>query len=282
MRKIWITSDCTCDMPESLLEEYGVEVIHFYITTDRGCFKDTDEMTAGNVVEYFENGGVKINTEAPAISEYEEFFRQELRKSEELIHIAISSKLSNSYRNAVAAAEQFGNKVKIYDSKQLSNGMAYMVMRGVKMAQNNQSSEEILAALEHIKDKISTSFIVENADYLYRAGRVNKVFKTIGTTLMIHPVLGVKHGELRLKTLQIGNYKESVMKYAKTELKRASKIERECLFIPYTTASVKMMSMLKKQVAAICSFEKIYETRASATITSNCGANAIGIVLLKE
>lgn len=281
MKKIWITSDCTCDMPESLLEEYSVEVIHFYISTDHGCFKDTDEMTAGNVVEYFKNGGVKINTEAPAVNEYEEFFRQELRKSEELIHIAISSKLSNSYRNAVAAAEQFGNKVKVYDSMQLSVGMAYMVMRGVEMAQDNQSSEEILAALNQIKDKVSTSFIVENADYLYRAGRVNKFFKTICTVLKVHPVLWVKHGELRLKTVQIGNYKESVMKYARTELKRASQIERECLFVPYTTASVKMMSMLKKQVTMKCSFEKIYETRASATITSNCGGNAIGISFLK-
>lgn len=282
MKKIWITSDCTCDMPEALLEKYNVEVIHFYISTDHGCFKDTDEMTAGNVVEYFENGGVKINTEAPAVSEYEEFFRQELKKSEELIHIVISSKLSNSYRNAVAAAEQFGNKVKVYDSMQLSVGMAYMVMCGVKMAQNNQSSEEILEALDRIKDKVSTSFIVENADYLYRAGRVNKFFKEICTALRVHPVLGVKQGELRLKTVQIGNYRESVMKYARAELKRASQIERECLFIPYTTASVKMMSLLKKQVSMKCSFEKIYETRASATITSNCGGNAIGIALLKE
>lgn len=282
MKKIWITSDCTCDMPESLLEEYNVEVIHFYISTDHGCFKDTDEMTASNVVEYFENGGVKINTGAPAVSEYVDFFRQELKKSEELIHIAISSKLSNSYRNAVAAAEQFGNKVKVYDSEQLSTGMAYMVICGVKMAQNDQSSEEILTALDDIKQRVSTSFIVENADYLYRAGRINKVFKVICATLKIHPVLWVKHGELRLKTIQIGNYKESVMKYARTELKRASKIERESLFIPYTTASVKMMSILKKQVTAICSFEKIYTTKASATITSNCGANAIGIALLKE
>ena len=282
MKKIWITSDCTCDMPESLLEEYNVEVIHFYISTDHGCFKDTDEMTASNVVEYFENGGVKINTEAPAVSEYVEFFRQELKKSEELIHIAISSKLSNSYRNAVAAAEQFENKVKVYDSEQLTTGMAYMVICGVKMAQNDQSSEEILTALDDIKQRVSTSFIVENADYLYRAGRVNKAFKVICATLKVHPVLWVKHGELRLKTVQIGNYKESVMKYARTELKRASKIERECLFIPYTTASVKMMNMLKKQVTAICSFEKIYTTKASATITSNCGANAIGIAILKE
>lgn len=49
-----------------------------------------------------------------------------------------------------------------------------------------------------------------------------------------------------MKTVQIGNYVESVMKYAKTELKRASKIERECLFITYTTVPVKMMNILKK------------------------------------
>ena len=53
MNKVYITSDCTCDLSEELLNKYDVEVIHFYISTDRGCFKDRVEMTATNVVEYF-------------------------------------------------------------------------------------------------------------------------------------------------------------------------------------------------------------------------------------
>ncbi|MBQ9135663.1 MAG: DegV family EDD domain-containing protein, partial [Lachnospiraceae bacterium] len=174
MKKIWITSDCTCNMSEELLDEYNVEVIHFYITTDHGCFKDMAEITASNVVEYFENGGTKISTMAPDVPEYTEFFERMLEKYEEIVHITICSKLSLSYQNAVTAAEQFGGRVKVFDSKHLATGMAHLIIRGVEMARENKTAEEIQEVLTGLRDKISTGFIAENADYLYRTGRVNK------------------------------------------------------------------------------------------------------------
>ena len=74
MKKVWITSDCTCDLSEELLEQYNLEVIYFYITTDHGCFRDLDEMTSTNVVEYFQDGGQRISTTAPEVYEYVDFF----------------------------------------------------------------------------------------------------------------------------------------------------------------------------------------------------------------
>lgn len=282
MKKVWITSDCTCDMSEALLNEYDVEVIYFYITTDHGCFKDMDEMTATNVVEYFDNGGKQIATAAPAPKEYTEFFQRILQKHDEIIHIAISSKLSKSYENAVAAAEQFGGRVKVFDSGHLSTGIAHFVIRGVELARENKTTEEILAFFEAMRDKVSTSFIVEDAGYLYRTGRVNKFVKVTCTALKIRPVLGMKNGELKLKTIQIGNYEEAVLRYVRKELKNPAKIKRNRLFITYSTATVKVINKIKKQVNERCSFECVWETRASATITSNSGGNAIGVLYVKE
>ena len=282
MKKIWITSDCTCDMSEALLDEYEVEVIHFYITTDHGCFKDMAEMTATNVVEYFENGGTKISTAAPAVSEYTEFFERMLDKYEEIIQIAISSKLSLSYKNAITAAEQFGGRVKVFDSKHLATGMAHQIIRGVELARENKTAEEIVAILESMRDKISTGFIAENADYLYRTGRVNKFIKVVCSALKIHPVLTMKRGDLKLKTIQIGNYEESIIRYVRTELKKPSRIKRDRLFITYSTVSVRVLNIIRKQVGERCPFEKVWETKASATITSNCGANTIGILFVRE
>ena len=170
MSKVCITSDCTCDLSEELLDKYEVEVIHFYISTDRGCFKDRAEMTSTNVVEYFENGGQRISTAAPSVSEYVDLFERALRKDGELIHITISSQLSMSYENAVAAAAHFNGKVHVFDSQHLSTGIAHMVIEAVGLANEGKSSNEILDALEKMRDKVSTTFITNNADYLHRTG----------------------------------------------------------------------------------------------------------------
>lgn len=282
MSKVWITSDCTCDLSEALLNKYDVEVIYFYISTDRGCFRDRAEMTATNVVEYFENGGQRISTAAPAISEYVDFFEKVLQKHDEIIHITISSQLSMSYENAVAAAAQFAGKVHIIDSGHLSTGIAHMVIRAVELAKEGKTREEIFEAMKDLQDKISTSFIAYNADYLYRTGRVSKGVKNICSAFKIHPVLSVKYGEISLKGVRIGEYEKAVLRYIRSELKKSSQINTERLFITYSTLPVKLLMKIKEQVEKSCPFEEVLETKASATITSNCGANTVGALFVRK
>ena len=63
--KICITTDCVCDLPDEMLKKNNVDQIYFYIRTDNGRFRDIDEITAQNIFDYFENGGVKAISEAP-------------------------------------------------------------------------------------------------------------------------------------------------------------------------------------------------------------------------
>ncbi len=282
MSKVWITSDCTCDLSKVLLDKYEVEVIYFYISTDRGCFKDRAEMTSTNVVEYFENGGQRISTAAPAVSEYVDFFEKALQKHDEIIHITISSQLSLSYENAVVASKQFAGKVHVVDSEHLSTGIAHMIIRAVEMAKEGMSRNEIVDFLEEMKYKVSTSFIADNADYLYRTGRVSKTVKNICTTFRIHPVLSLKNGKMIVKGVRIGNLEKCILGYVKSELRKSGKIKKERLFITYSTCPVRIIGKIKEQIKLCCPFEEIWETKASATITSNCGANTVGVLFVRE
>lgn len=282
MSKVWISSDCTCDLSKELLDKYGVEVIYFYISTDRGCFKDRVEMTATNVVEYFDNGGQRISTAAPAVSEYVDFFTNELKKHDEIIHITISEELSMSYKNAVAASGQFGGKVHVLDSGHLSTGIAHMVIRAVELAREEKTVDEILQSLEQMKNKVSTSFIAYNADYLHRTGRVGKTVRNICATFQIHPVLSMKDGKMILKSVRIGDYDKAVLRYVRGELRNPSLIKQNRAFITYSTCPVRTLSKIKAQVRKCCPFEEIWETKASATITSNCGANTVGVLFVRE
>lgn len=282
MSKVCITSDCTCDLSEELLDKYGVEVIYFYISTDRGCFKDRMEMTSTNVVEYFENGGQRISTAAPSVSEYVDLFERALRKDGELIHITISSQLSMSYENAVAAAAHFNGKVHVFDSQHLSTGIAHMVIEAVGMANEGKTKNEIVEALEKLRDKVSTSFIAYNADYLHRTGRVSNHVKNICTAFQIHPILDVKNGNMVLKSIMIGDYETAVLRYVRSQLKKGAGIKKDRLFITYSTLPLKLVMKMKEQAYKCCPFDEILETKASATITSNCGANTVGVLFLRE
>ena len=282
MKNVIITTDCVCDMSEALLERCDVKVIYFYITTEHGWFRDREEITSGNIVEYFERGGQQVQTKAPFPEEYETFFEKALKEGNEIIHIAVTATLSKSWENALAAAKKFGGRVHVVDSGHLSTGMAHLILYAVKAANEGKTAEEIIAEIEKMKKRVSTSFIAENANYLYRTGRVSKFIKNICETFQVHPVLGMKNGVMGVKGIRIGDYEKAVERYVRKEMRRLSRIDKECLFITHTKCSLRILNTVKRQVGNRCGFKDIFVTEASATISSNCGANTIGVLYLKK
>ncbi len=281
-KKIGITSDCVCDLTDEILEKYGVEVIHFYIKTDHGTFKDVEEITDVNIVEYFENGGRKISTHAPKKHEFEAFFRKSLEKYEEIIHITITSNLSLSYEYAVEIAKKFDGRVHIVDSRNLSTGLGHMVLKASEMAAAGSKVGDIINSLESMKDKISTSFIAYNADYLYRTGRISKAVKDICYNLNIHPILSIDNGLMKLKGVQFGSYEKAVVRYVKNELRRQGCIDKRRVFITQASCSVKLIALVTDTVKQRFEFDEVMVTKASATISGNCGPDTIGVLFVRE
>lgn len=282
MKKLWITSDCTCDLSKQFLAMNKVEVMYVYIKTNHGCFRDFEEMTSVNVVEYFADGGNEIFTYGASAEEYEHFFGKMLEQYEEIIHISFSSKIGISHRNAKRAAEKFQGRVHVFDTQNLSTGMAHCVVKALDMVKDGKTVQEILPELEVLREKVSVSFITQNVDTLYRAKRVSKLVKILCSAFLMHPVLVIQNGELRLKSIEIGNFENSVLRYVRKQLRKSSQIQKDRVFLTYSTCSLRLLDKAHRQINKKCLFREIIETAASATVTSNCGANTVGIIYVRK
>ncbi len=283
--RICITTDCVCDLPDEILKKNNVDMVYFYIKTDTGCFKDVDEITAQNIFDYLKNGGVKSETEAPPADEFVSFFTEKLKKYDHVIHISISSKISKSVENATQAVEKMGEdgkRVHIVDSGHLSTGIGHIVLSAAKMARGGADYQQIIAKAEDLRDRVSTTFMADNADYLYRNGKVGKNVQRICGFFRIHPVLGMKDGYLKLKSFQIGDYKRSALNYIRSELKPHKSIRTKRLFITHAGCSVNDIRLIKKEVNRIMKFDEVIVTKASATISSNSGPRTFGLLYLTE
>lgn len=278
-----ITTECVCDLPESMLKSLHVDIIYFHIYTERGCFKDTDEVNASNIIEYMINGGQKSKSEAPSVNEYKSFFQKKLESCDEIIHIAISSGISDSVKNASLAVAKMGlegKRVHIFDSEHLSSGMGLMVMQAVKMRHEGCRAKQILEELEKMRQIVSTSFIVKNADFLFRNGKVSKSVRNLCSMFSLHPVLYMKNGVLTLKGVEIGNYEKAGIRYVKKELRHANKIDKTRLFITHANCRLKRIQQIKEIAARYCEFEEVVVNLASATVSSNCGPEAFGVLFV--
>ena len=285
MKRIGITADCVCDLPEEYLAVHDIDIVYFYIKTDTGRFRDRYEITSENIIEYLERGGNKAETFEPTPGEYKEFFENSLKKYDEIIHICISSFVSGSTRNAAAALELMGDngkRVYVIDSWHLSTGMGHMIIKAVEMRDRQTSVDEITTEMESMRNKVSSSFITRSADYLYRNGRAGKRVRDITEMFSLHPVLCMKDGKMAVKSIKAGNYDRAVLKYIKSELRHNKKIDMKRLFITHACCSAKTIADVKQLVNKYCEFDEVIVTKASATVSGNCGPGAIGVLYVNK
>lgn len=284
MKKIGILTDCICDLPDDYLKANGIDVMHFYIHTATGRFRDGDEITSENILEYLESGEVILKSNIPDPEEYKDFYEDALNRYDEVIHICTSDKVGLSYPNAKASLKLLGEDAKrrltLINSTSLSTGLGHMVLRAVALRDSGKSVAEIVEACESIKSKISSSFIVPNAEYLYRMGYVGKGVDNLSKLLHIHPVLFIKNGKLGVKSFRIGNYEKAIMRYVRSELKHGDRIDQRQLFITHAGSPAKVISQIKAEAEKLCKFDRITVTKASAAISSNCGPETVGVLFV--
>ena len=283
MEKIGISTDCMCDLPADYLKANGIDVMQFYIHTATGRFQNESEITSDNILEYLEAGNVILKSNVPEPKECKGYFERILKRYDEVIHITTSDKVGLSHPNAKAGLKLMGEdakRVTLINSGGISTGLGHMVLLAVTLRDSGASVAEIKAACDAMRDKISSSFIVPDADYLHRMGYASKGVKTVCGLLKVHPVLCTKNGKLSVKAFQLGNYEKAVTRYIRHEFKHSERINRKQLFITHAGCSAKRLAQIKEEIDGLCKFDTVTVTKASAVISSCCGPKTVGVLFV--
>ncbi len=282
MHNIIITTECVADLPRDILEKCAIEIIYYDVATEEGVFKDTAEIDARNLMEYINDGKRKAQSIVPRAVDYKNFFVKCLDKYDEIVHICISSGISDAYKNAVLARSMMGidgRRVRIVDSKHLSSGQGILAIEASKLRDDGAKGSEIVEKIEAMIPRISTSFIAYNADYLYYNGKVDKTIKTMCNALRLHPVLYMNEdGRLTIKRIYIGDYSKASKKYIKDLLKGYKKIDDEIGFVTYAGCSHDKITRIESELERYVKFREVHEVQASATVSCNCGPNTFGVL----
>ena len=157
-----------------------------------------------------------------------------------LLVITISKQLSGTYQNAVLAAKMIDIDVIVYDSLSLTYVEALMAMTAKKMADQNKSMEEIILALDQIRDNNHVFITVNTLKYLVKNGRLSNVAGALGSLLKLRPLLHLSK-EGKVETLD----KIRTTSKAREELKqRFLKEVKDKDVIPFIVYTNNMEEML--------------------------------------
>lgn len=204
---IWIVTDNTNDLPQSMIEEYQIQIVPLHLTDEKDNVIqiEYDEMLAR--MEKWEMFKTSLPSPGQFVEAYDRIFKSD--PDAEIIVITIASGISGTNGSANTAVPLCVNpeKVHVYDSGTSSLALGLLVLKAAEMAKAGSTFKEIDAFLQEKIDKTFIVFIVSDIRYLERTGRVSHMASMIGTLIKLKPILHSRQKEIHLRKMVLGTKK---------------------------------------------------------------------------
>ena len=180
-KRIAIVTDSNSGITQKQGKEMGITVVAmpFYIN-EQLFFEDitlTQEEFYKRLTE-----GADISTSQPSPAEVMELWESLLQEYEEVVHIPMSSGLSNSCQTAMVLSREFKGKVQVVDNQRISVTQRRSVLDAMALAEAGKSAAQIKEILEREGHESSIYITLETLKYLKKGGRITPAAAALGTS----------------------------------------------------------------------------------------------------
>lgn len=181
-RSVTVVTDSTSDLPSSLAAEHGIVVVPLNVMFGTEVFRD-GELTQAEFFTRMNAAPALPTTSQPSVGVFAEYYAKALETASEVVAIHISERLSGTVGAARQAAERFGGKIHVFDSRNLSGGLGLQVVEAARAAMAGARSDEVLRVAESARDRVRMIVGVDKLDNLAKGGRIGAVSAFLGGLL---------------------------------------------------------------------------------------------------
>ncbi len=191
-RRVAVVCDSSCDLPDAVLDRYGIAMVPLQLLFGDQTYLDRVEMGHEEFYRRMRAGGPHATTSQPTPSQFTEAFEHARAGAAEVVVVLLSSGLSGTYANAEAARRSFAaGGVHLVDSRNVSFGVGFLAVRAAELAEAGWSGAAIARELERLRDQSGMFFTVDTLEHLLRSGRVSRVQAWLGGLLDMKPILSL-------------------------------------------------------------------------------------------
>jgi len=199
---------------------------------------------------------------------YEETFN---KGYDHIVSIHVASALSGVYNAAKVGAEEFGGRITVVDSGQVSLGLGFQAVAAAEVVAGGADVEQTLAAITDTRERVHVYAMMDTLTQLKRSGRVSWMKASVGEILKVKLFIEVKEGEI-LRLGQARTRKKGIAQLGQM-LKDLGRLEK--LAMLHTNAEEEARAILE-DISPVVATQPIFRN-ITTVVGTHVGVNALGI-----
>lgn len=275
---IAIVTDSTCDLPQHVIQNVGINVIPLFINIGDKGYLDGVDITRKDFYINLPSYTTHPTTGTPGMDAFKNTYQTLADQGfTEILSIHISEKLSATVNVARNAAQEFKQiPVTVRDAGQLSLGTGLQVEHAARMAAEGKSMKEIEAALDDLKSRTFVAARLDTLEFLRRSGRMNAFLAGIGSLLQLKPILTMQNGLPGSERVRTSHKAEARLLKM---LEERQPIEHFSLL---HTNSPEQAMAFHEQAAHLIPAEITYSMDITPVIGAHLGPGAVGYMIVSK
>lgn len=191
---IGIITDSTCDIPENLIEQYGIIVVPQTVIWGEEQFRDRIDMQPEAFYQRLTTDPVYPHSSLPSIKEFQDAISKAISQGAgELIILTVSSAMSGTFEFAKNAIKSLNIPATVIDSKGPTMSLGWQVLAAARARDLGLDLSGILDCIDLVRKKMCQFVAMDSIEYLHKGGRIGAAAKWAGTLLKVKPLVKINH-----------------------------------------------------------------------------------------
>ena len=274
-RGIRIVTDSAADIPLALAQAWDIAIVPLTVAFGSDIYQDT-ALTSERFWRLVQEADGPPMTSQPSPEAFSRTFGDLVEKGCRVLCMTLTAAHSGTYSAAWTAARTYGDRVTVFDSRSLSIGQGFQVLRAAQWVRDGLGMGEIVERLQSLRERIHIVIQFESVEFLRRGGRAAALMPAIDRllrALSLRPLLVILEGELRL--LGVARSRRKAFQRIEEHIGRLGALE--CVAVMHTRGA----EAAEELAAALCRLtgmarEEMWLDEAGAVLASHGGSGILG------
>ena len=198
MPSVAIVTDSVADLSSQVAEEFGITVVPLVVRFGTDIYRDGLDLSPDQFYGKLKTNKVLPLTSVPPPAAFADAYDKLAEKTNEIVVISLTSKLSATYQVALQAVGLMKKqcRVDVLDSQWAVMAQGFIAIAAAKAAQAGANLDEVLDVARQTIHRVDMRAAFDTLEYLERGGRIGKAQAFLGSLLKVNPVIGMKDGEV--------------------------------------------------------------------------------------